>query len=403
MRVAIVGGGASGLVCAIECAKAGLEVELFEQNKTCGKKILVSGNGKCNITNKFLHTSDFVTSNTALVDEVLKRFGFEEQKRYFASLGLLLHVKEDGRAYPYSYEAKSVLDVLLSAAKQFGVRITTEAKVTKIEKDFTLSIAQRKERFDRVVIAAGSAAASHLGGNRSGYELAEGFGHTVVAPYPSLVQLVSSSKYPKMMSGVKIEAEATLFVNGTKEQTQRGDVLFTDYGLSGLAVLDISQKASLALEQYSAVDVALDLIPGWDKNALAKHLVDVAKNNPSFTIETILHTLLPAKIVKALLLFLDIDKSMTQIGMKLAKKIVFRLQRWSFAVSQTKGFRYAEVSGGGVHANEIDPKTFESKKQKGLYITGEVLDVVGKRGGYNFAFAWGSGFLSALGIIRSSR
>lgn len=404
MRIAIIGGGASGLVCAIECAKAGLDVTLFEQNDKCGKKILVSGNGKCNITNKFLHIEDFEGDEKQVVETVLLRFGFKEQQNYFSSLGLLLQVKEDGKCYPYSMEAKSVLDLLLSSAKQFGVKVRTGAKVQSVKKGFHITLANgEKEKFDKVVVAAGSKAASHLGGNESGYVIAEYFGHTTNQPYPSLVQLLSTSKYPKMMSGVKMDAEVTLVVNGVKEQHIQGDLLFTDYGLSGLAILDISQKASQALLHYYAVDVQVNLLPGWNQTHLASHIAAVAKNNPAYTIETVLHTLLPLKVVRALLDFLDIDRASRQMDMKLVKRIVFRLQHWSFAISDTKGFRYAEVSGGGVRTNEIDPHTFESKKQKGLYFVGEVLDVVGRRGGYNFAFAWGSGYVSAQALIKSSK
>ncbi len=403
-RVAIIGGGASGLVCAIECAKAGLDVTLFEQNEKCGKKILVSGNGKCNITNKFLHIEDFEGEDRGVVETVLQRFGFKQQQNYFASLGLLLQVREDGKCYPYSMEAKSVLDLLLAAAKQYGVKIHTGMKVANVQKGFFVTLAGGEEqKFDKVVVAAGSKAASHLGGNESGYDIARHFAHTINEPYPSLVQLLSTSKYPKMMSGVKMDAEVILLVNGVKEQHIKGDLLFTDYGLSGLAILDISQKASQALLQHFAVDLQINLLPEWNQTHLASHIATVAKNNPDYSIETVLHTLLPLKVVRALLDFLDIHRTSRQMDMKLVKRIVFRLQHWSFAVHETKGFRYAEVSGGGVKTSEIDPSTFESKKHKGLYFIGEVLDVVGRRGGYNFAFAWGSGFLCAQAIIKRSR
>jgi len=400
-RVAVIGGGASGLVCAIECAKAGLDITLFEQNEKCGKKILVSGNGKCNITNKFLHIEDFEGEDKRVVETVLQHFGFKQQQDYFASLGLLLQLKEDGRCYPYSMEAKSVLGILLAAAKQYGVKLRTGVKVQGIQKGFQVLLEDGKqERFDKVVVAAGSCAASHLGGNESGYEIAKSFGHTIATTYPSLVQLVSSSKYPKMMSGVKIEAEVTLVVNGVKEEHKQGDLLFTDYGLSGLCVLDLSQKASQALLLHSAVDIQVNLLPRWNQTHLASHITKVAANNPDYTIQTVLHTLLPIKVVDALLHFLDIDKQSRQMDMKLVKRLVYRLQHWSFAIEDTKGFRYAEVSGGGVRTFEVEPKTFESKKQKGLYFIGEVLDVVGRRGGFNFAFAWGSGYLCAQALIK---
>ena len=403
-KVAIIGGGASGLICAIECAKAGLDVTLYEQNERCGKKILVSGNGKCNITNRFLHVEDFEGDDKRVVESVLQRFGFKEQQSFFASLGLLLHVGEDGRCYPYSMEAKSVLDLLLSASRQYGVRMETGAKVVGVQKGLSVVLDNaQKVRFDRVVVATGSSAAPHLGGNESGYAIAEHFGHTISQPYPSLVQLLSTSKYPKMMSGVKLDAEVTLLINGVKEQHIRGDLLFTEYGLSGLSVLDISQKASRALLQHAAVDLQVNLLPEWNQTHLASHIVSVAKSNPGYTIETLLHTLLPLKVVRALLDFVDIDKESRKMDMKLVRRIVFRLQHWSFAVNDTKGFRYAEVSGGGVRTEEIDSYTFESKKRKGLHFIGEVLDVVGRRGGFNFAFAWGSGYLCARAIAETCK
>ena len=399
-RVAVIGGGASGLVCATECARAGLEVMLFEQKDRCGKKILASGNGRCNITNTDLHASSYYGGCETMLKEVLTRFGFVHQKRYFASLGLLLHPMQEGRVYPVSMEAKSVAALLLSAASESGAKIVTDTKVLKVQEDLSLLYGSSKRRFDAVVVATGSLAASHLGGGASGYEIARSFGHAIISPYPALVQLISPMKYPKMMQGVRIDAEAKLLVDGVMRQKQRGDVLFSNYGLSGLAILDLSIEASLALKTKNRVEVAINLLPDWEQSALTKHIVEVAKAHPSFSIETILHSILPIKVVRALLLALGVDRGVRSIGMKLAKRIVYLLQNWHFEISDTKGFEYAEVCGGGVSCDEIDPKTFESKRQEGLYFIGEVLDVVGKRGGYNFAFAWGSGYLCAEAIVK---
>ena len=213
-----------------------------------------------------MHIEDFEGESRQVVETVLQRFGFKEQQNYFASLGLLLQVREDGKCYPYSMEAKSVLDLLLAAAKQYGVKIRTGEKVASVQKGFFVTLASGEEqKFDKVVVAAGSKAASHLGGNESGYVIARHFDHTIIEPYPSLVQLLSTSKYPKMMSGVKMDAEVTLLVNGLKEQQIKGDLLFTDYGLSGLAILDISQKASQALLQHFAVDLQVNLLSEWNQ------------------------------------------------------------------------------------------------------------------------------------------
>lgn len=416
-KVAIIGGGASGLLCAILCAKQSLHpkstsssltahVNLFEQNAKCAKKILVSGNGRCNITNVNISSNDFFSDNPSFTEFALKQFGFKEFQKFCEGIGLLLDIKDDGRAYPLSNEAKSVASLLLSYAVNLGVTIHTDTKITDIKKLLN--------EYDAVVVATGSEAASHLGGNRDGLEFAEVFGHNIIPTYPSLVQLHLDSKTVKKMSGAKIEGEVTLLINGKKDSTCQGDILFTDYGVSGFAILDISQRASVALSEFSKVEIALNLLPNFNAQMLSTHISKVASNMPDFTILDILAGLIPLKIAHGLLEDLNISASTCtvrneevplgrhdEIGTKLSKKIANQLLNWRFEVSDTHGFRHAEVAGGGVDTTEINPKTFESLKQKNLYFCGEVLDVVGKRGGYNFAFAWASGYAVAKDIARS--
>jgi len=208
-KVAIIGGGASGLFCAIFCAKAGLHVTLFEQNDKCAKKILVSGNGRCNITNKNLHASDFFSQNPNFVEYALKNFGFQAFEKFTTSIGLLLHVLDDGRAYPLSHEAKSVARIFEEYAKELGVVFRTQEKITDIKK--------LTQKYESVVVASGSRAAPHLGGNADAEEFAKVFGHTVIEAYPSLVQLHLTSKTAHKMSGAKCHGEVTLLVNHQKE------------------------------------------------------------------------------------------------------------------------------------------------------------------------------------------
>lgn len=394
-KVAIIGGGASGLLCAIFCAKKSLKVDVFEQNSKCAKKILVSGNGRCNITNKNLTLNDYFSQNPSFVEFALKEFGFVEFEKFCESIGLLLDIKDDGRVYPLSNEAKSVASLLLSSAKSLGVTIHTDKKISDIKKLLN--------EYDSVVIATGSEAASHLGGNRDGLEFAKEFGHNIIPTYPSLVQLHLNSNIAKKMSGAKIDGEVTLLINNKKELTSSGDILFTDYGASGFAVLDISQMASAALMEFSHVSISVNLLPNLNAQKLSTHISKLATSSPKMTIFDILIGLVPTKIASGILEELDISASLCQdeIGIKLAKKIANQMLNWRFEVSDTHGFRHAEVSGGGVDTTEINPKTFESLKQKNLYFCGEVLDVVGRRGGYNFAFAWASGYLAAKHITRA--
>ncbi|MFA5234510.1 MAG: NAD(P)/FAD-dependent oxidoreductase [Sulfurimonas sp.] len=393
-KVAIIGGGASGLLCAIFCAKKNIHVDIFEQNSKCAKKILVSGNGRCNITNRELSPNDYFSQNPSFMEYALKEFGFGEFEKFCESIGLLLDVKDDGRAYPLSNEAKSVASLLLGHAQSLGVTIHIDTKISDVKKLLS--------EYDSVVIATGSEAASHLGGNRDGLEFAELFGHNIIPTYPSLVQLHLNSSVVKKMSGTKVDGEVTLLINSKKDSSCSGDILFTDYGVSGFAVLDISQGASVALMEKAHVSISINLLPAFNAQKLANHISKMAELEPKMTIFEILIGLVPSKITFGILeeLKLLVNLSGKNIDIKLSKKIANQMLNWRFEVTDTHGFRHAEVAGGGVDTTEINPKTFESLKQKHLYFCGEVLDVVGKRGGYNFAFAWASGYAAARDITR---
>ena len=393
-KIAIVGAGASGLLCAILCARKSLKVDIFEQNSKCAKKILVSGNGRCNITNKNISIHDFFSDNPTFVTDALDSFGFKEFSDFTASIGLILDVKADGRAYPLSNESKSVASLLLSHAQNLGVKIHTETKITDIKKLL--------DEYAQVVVASGSEAAEHLGGNGDGYEFAKEFGHNIVPTYPSLVQFHLDSSIAHKMSGVKTVADVTLLINSKKDISTNGDVLFTNYGVSGFAILDISQRASVALMEYSKVDISINLLPSFNAQKLSTHITNLAKAMPEFSALDVLAGLVPLKIAQGILKSLELpqETSAKDIHKKLSKKIANQMLNWRFEVRNTHGFRHAEVSGGGVDTLEINPKTMESLKQKNLYFCGEVLDVLGKRGGYNFAFAWASAYLCAKDICK---
>jgi len=390
-KVAIVGAGASGLLCAIFCAKQGLHVELFEQNNKAGKKILVSGNGRCNISNTSLHVEGYFGDNISFTKDALDNFGFKEFAKFCESIGLVLDIKDDGRVYPLSNEAKSVASLLLTTAKTLGVALHVETKITDIKKLIN--------DFDAVVVATGSEAAEHLGGNRDGLEFAEAFGHNIIQTYPSLVQFHLNSNTAQKMSGAKLNAEVTLLINNKKESTCSGDVLFTNYGVSGFAILDISQRASVALMEYAKVDISINLLPNFNAQKLSSHISKLS----TLSIIDILSGLIPIKIANGLLDELNINPSTSSqdLGTKQIKKIANQMLNWRFEVTDTHGFRHAEVAGGGVDTTEINPKTMQSLKQNNLYFCGEVHDVVGKRGGYNFAFAWASAYLAAKDISKT--
>jgi len=391
-KVSIIGAGASGILSAILCAKAGAKVEVYEQNTKIGKKILVSGNGRCNISNRHLSSSDYFSQNPSFVDFALQSFGFDKFEKFCNEIGLLLNILDDGRAYPLSNEAKSVVKIFEDYAKGLGIVFHTETHITNIK--------QLMNDSDALIVATGARAGEHLGGNSNGDEFAKEFGHTTLPAYPSLVQLHLNSQIAKKMSGVKLSAEVTLILNGVKDISVSGDVLFTNYGVSGFAILDISQAVSSALLGFQAVDISVNLLPAFNMQKLSQHISKVAQNMPTLTILDILVGIIPIKIANGLLEELNIANTIKgkEIHIKLAKRIANLMLNWKFEVEDTHGFRHAEVSGGGIDTSEIDEKTMMSKKQRNLYFVGEVLDVVGRRGGYNFAFAWSSAYLAAKNI-----
>jgi len=396
-KIAIVGAGASGILCSIFCAKKGLHVDIFEQNNKPAKKILVSGNGRCNISNTSLHVEDYFSDNNSFVKDALHEFGFKEFEKFCSSIGLVLDIKDDGRVYPLSNEAKSVVSLLLNHAKNLGVSLHVDTKITDIKK--------LTDDYDAVIVATGSEAASHLGGNRDGLEFAEVFEHNIIATYPSLVQFHLPSAIAHKMSGAKLNGEVTLLINNKKSSTCSGDILFTNYGVSGFSVLDISQSASVALMEYAKVDISINLLPQFNAQKLSAHILKIASSVKSSTILDILIGMIPVKIAQGLLDDLNIVGSTCSedIGVKLSKKIANKMLNWHFEISDTHGFRHAEVAGGGVDVSEINPKTMESLKQKNLYFCGEVLDVLGRRGGYNFAWAWASAYVCAKDITNRTK
>ena len=393
-KIAIIGAGASGIFCSILCAKKGYIIDVFEQNTKCAKKILVSGNGRCNITNTTVSQNNYFCDNFNFVKHALELFSFTDFQKFCSSIGLELDIKNDGKVYPLSNEAKSVASLLENYARSLGVNFHTDTKITHISTLF--------EKYDAVVVASGSQAASHLGGNTDGQKFASEFGHTIVPNYPSLVQLELNSKSHEKMSGAKVDGVVTLLVNSKAVENVAGDILFTNYGVSGFAVLDISQKASQSLLHYQAVDISVNLLPKYTSQSLSAYIMKLAQIHPSLSFLDLLHGLLPLKIAKTLLdtLELSYTSKVSTINTKLSKKIANQILNWRFEVKDTHGFRHAEVAGGGVDTSEINPLTMESLKQKNLYFIGEVLDVVGARGGFNFTWAWASAFSCAKDLCK---
>jgi len=405
MRIAIVGGGAAGLMAAITAARPDVHIDLYEKQEEAGRKILASGNGRCNISNTSLSAGDYEGENPSFVVPALRRFGFDELERFFLDLGLPLRTVPDGRAYPMCDEARSVFEALRAEVQRRGVEVKRGTEVAAIERtDGGLGVVSEGGRvlYDRVLIATGSPAAPQLGGCDDGVRLAEALGHRRVDFYPTLVGLHLPGRLHERVAGVKIDAALTLYVDGAVEARSDGDLLFTRYGISGFGVLDLSTAASKALCRTRNVTVGIRFLPAYDRQGIVALLQKLIRHAPHRPLRAILRGLLPRRLAEALLRFLKMDGEVLcgKMGARDIRRLAATMADWRFSVIDTHGFRHAETAGGGVATEEVDAATMASKVVPGLYFAGEVLDVVGRRGGYNLHFAFASGRVAGEAMVR---
>ncbi len=408
MKIAIIGAGAAGIMAAITAKRLNknLEIDIFDANKSIGKKILASGNGRCNISNTLITSKNYIGENPSFVDFALKEFDFKAFEKFCKTIGLLLDIKESGKVYPLSNEAKSVTNLLDLALKDLGLNTFCEEfieDVLKVEEKFVVKTKEKEfKNYDKVVISLGLGAAPQLNATEKGLHIASNFGHTFNPTYPSLVGLQTQNNYGGKLQGVKKECSVSLYVNGSFEQEIYGDVLFTSYGVSGFAILDISQRAVLALSSFFEVELRINFFPKVNPNDLANQIQMLFKNQGNHRAIDILTGLVSNKIAPVLLEICKIDKDIKSpdVNTKQIKAIAHQLNSWKLKVIDSQGFGHAEASGGGVRTAEIDNKTYESKLCKNLYFAGEVLDIVGNRGGFNLHFAWASGYLVGKSISK---
>jgi len=364
-RVAIIGGGASAMVSAIVAARNGMRVELFEKSAKVGRKILATGNGRCNISNEHIKIKNYHGKHPSFVKDALRRFGTHEAKKFFSELGLEIVEGANGRLYPMSLQSSSVVDFLYHQVLALGVQVHLSHEVHTI-KSFGNIFRVNEKEFDLVVIATGSLAMPTLGSSESGYKFARDFGHGIEKPFASLVQLVSNDPMVTQASGVKLEASGVkldadleIFVDGKAKMSVRGDLLFTNYGLSGSAILDISRTASFALSKGREVKIKIDLMPELSHDGLKSLLSKRAKLD--LPIELWLNGIVHKKLVK-LLKISDAD-----MNTKTIHKLAYEIKNLTVKIDATKGAKSCEVMAGGISTEDINPKTMESKLVSGLW------------------------------------
>lgn len=400
--IAVVGGGAAGLVAAISGARRGAAVKVLERLPRAGKKLLATGGGRSNLLNENLAASAFSSTDPGLVASVLERFGGAEIRAFFETLGLRLKTEEDGRVYPATNQASSVLKVLELEAGRLGISVETgfEASgITSSSGGFSVASADgRTVEARTVILAGGGRSYPALGSNGSCYGLAGRFGHSLVPPVPSAVPLLAKDGICHFLQGQKLRAGISSLIDGRVGRTAEGELLFTQYGLSGTAALDVSESLSIAINREGKKDTAVivDLVPFMSEEALAGELS--RRGAAGWPAKDLGAGLLPEKFALVMPQFVrDAGATTGNAGRaEAARNLAAALKARKFAVQGTRGWNEAEFTSGGVDAREVKPRTLESKFRRGLYFAGEVLDVQGGRGGYNLAWAWASGFVSGL-------
>ncbi|MFA7550314.1 MAG: NAD(P)/FAD-dependent oxidoreductase [Sedimentibacter sp.] len=397
MKIAVIGGGASGLTAAIAAAKNDAEVTIYEKMNRVGKKILATGNGRCNYTNMNLSKECYHSKNLTLTEDVMKFFDLEKTLIFFNELGILPLVDESGKVYPNSLQASSVLDVLRYEIKRLKVEEMTDFNVTALRKgkDKFSIIGNDTITADRVVLATGGKASPQFGSDGKGYEIAKSLGHEIIEPFPALVQLKLKGKYFKRIAGIKFDGTVKAYAGDKLIREEKGEILFTDYGISGPPILQISRKVIEELNKKSKTYLTIDMFPNHSNLKLYDILQDRFRRIDYKTIEEAMIGLINKKLIPVVLYeagFDELNKLCGKLNKKEIYKIIDILKGWKFEVAGHNSWQQAQSTAGGIKLSEVNPKTLESLKVKGLYFAGEILDVDGDCGGFNLQWAWSSGY-----------
>ncbi|MBP3765932.1 MAG: aminoacetone oxidase family FAD-binding enzyme [Bacilli bacterium] len=389
MKTLIIGGGASGLIAAIY-ASTNSDVTILEKNKTLGKKILITGNGKCNYWNSNQDISNYYSSDIDILKDILDEDSKIEINNLFDKIGLVAKIK-NGYYYPYSNQATTVQTALIKEIENRGVNVEYETIVTDISFDNEFIVKTNKGDFkaDKVIVSTGSYACSKTGSDGYGYEVAKKFGHTIIKPVPSLVQLKAKGNFFKDWAGVRSDVELTY-----NNKTEVGEIQLTDYGVSGVCVYNLSSMISRDLQESNPI-LKINFLP-FIKSPIdfINYMND--RNNVVINrnVSELLDGLLNYKLVNLLLKLSGIERTDKWSDISNSKKTILadNLINFNLEIIDTTGFDRAQTCSGGIDLKEINPSTMESLKQKGLFFTGEILDADGKCGGYNLEFAFITGY-----------
>ena len=397
MRIGIIGGGAAGMAAALAASEyENAQIVLMERQARLGKKLSATGNGRCNLSNIHASQGGYHGNDRHFHEYALNQYPPSETLQWFSSLGLYTVTEPSGKVYPYSDQANSVVDVLRFSLERPNIQVLTDFEVQKVRKDgavFSVTAKSETLEFDRLIIACGGLAGTKLGGTMSGYKLLRSFGHKCTKLRPTLVQVKTSWPGVSALKGVRANCKAVIYQNGKPHQGSEGEIQFTEFGLSGPVIYEISRDACQGGGEW---ECTLDFLPDISSDALTALLHK--RRSTRLTAEDlftgILHNRLGRVIVKEAgirgnLPICDLREDQLYDAVALAKG-------FTVGLTEPLGMDAAQVTAGGIVTNEFDPETMQSKLVPGLYACGEVLDVDGDCGGYNLQWAWSSGRLAGF-------
>ncbi len=391
--IVIIGGGASGLVSAISLARNNHKVTIFERNSEVGKKLLLTGNSKCNYFNESIKIDDYYSNDYDVLKEIITKENQKEALKFFDSIGIIPRIK-NGCYYPYSNMASSIQYALLKEAKNLGVNIIKNTLIENITIKNRHFIVNGIEA-SKLILATGSKAMPKTGSDGIGYQIAKQFNHKIIKPLPALVGLKASGKFNEW-ARIRTDAQISLYIDSKKVKESSGEAQLTDYGISGICIFNLSSLVSRSLENSKKVELKIDFLPNIDN--LLCFLNERNKLLLNRNISELFDSLLNYKLVNFLLKKSNINpkKNYDELTKKEKNNLTTNFKSFNLEIIGYNDFSQAQVCTGGIPLNEINPYTMESLKTKNLYLIGELLDVDGICGGYNLAFAW----ISALIVGR---
>ena len=404
MKIAVIGGGASGLCCAVsalakaERLGAKAEVVIYEAKDRVGKKILATGNGRCNMLNAYATAEDY--SAPYFVRGVLERYSSDYTRRFFENMGLYTRQDEEGRVYPLSNQATSVLDVLRLECERLGVKIICDGEITSIKKQGRVFLLSDGKTYDKVVLACGGKASAK---NFGGYELLKSLGITVTKLQPALTKLtVKDNTYTKQLKGIRHKVGMSLYLDGKKTAEENGELLFADYGLSGIAVMQLSTLVARHMKKSKTTPtVRCDFVAEMTFGELKDKLQKLTNHNKNIKAENLLTGFMPKKLGEVVCKSVGVPPTKTagELTENDIKNIASACKNFAFEISGLRPFDDAQVTSGGADLKEFDSYTLEAKKINGLYCCGELLDIDGPCGGYNLLWAFASGLAVGESLI----